>query len=93
MDVGDAKGGKTALHFAVERGHTATVVTLVTECGASLESTTYGGLTAYKVAAESQMYLAQELLRLGATIPSSSQSNMEEMDDSSDSSDSESDVP
>lgn len=81
------------MHFAVERGHSATVRALVTNCGASLESTTYGGLTPYQVAAESHTYLAQELLRLGATIPSS-QSNVEDMDDSdSDSSESESDVP
>jgi len=95
VNLRDGKGGRTALHFAVERGHSAIVRTLVTECGASLESMTYGGLTPYQVAAESQTYLAQELLRLGATIPSSSQSNMEDMDESSssDSSDSESDVP
>jgi len=95
LDLQDGKGGRTALHFAIERGHSATMHTLVTECQASLESRTYGGLTAYELAAESDPYLAQELMRLGATIPpSSSQSNNVEMEDySSDSSDSESDVP
>jgi ankyrin only family protein len=84
LNATDGKGGRTALHYTVERGHVGALRCLVSECGCNLEIETYGGLTAYQMASETNnSQISQELLRMGA-VP-----HPNRMDES----DSDSDVP
>jgi len=90
----EAKGGRSALHLAIERGHSHAVRVLVEDCNASLESRTYGGLTPYQLASDgSRPTIAEILLTLGAIPEQDSLENqrMESDDESSSDSESESD--
>ncbi|ODN05603.1 NF-kappa-B inhibitor cactus [Orchesella cincta] len=76
LNAKDGKGGRTALHYSVERGHLQAITCLVAECGAKTEMETYGGLTAYQMASESACSNSKEMItelsRLGAiplTVP------------------------
>ncbi|CAL8090513.1 unnamed protein product [Orchesella dallaii] len=95
LNAKDGKGGRTALHYGVERGHLQAITCLVAECGVSTETETYGGLTAYQMASESacsnSTEMVQELSRLGAiplTVPMD-----EDEEDDEDISENEGDEP
>jgi len=86
LGIGDGKGGRTPLHFAIAHGQEAAAHCLLNECGsgAGLEIETYSGYTPYELAKQcNNSLLAQELIRVGA-VP------YESMDE--DSSDSESEL-
>ncbi len=93
LSLADGKGGRSPLHFAVERGHSAAAHALISECGVGLECRTYGGLTPYQLAAESHVTLAQDLLRMGAISSSIPTDDMSGSESESEDSDSDCDVP
>jgi hypothetical protein len=73
VNAKEGKGGRTALHYAVERGHLSALLVLANECRVDLEADNYAGLTAYQIASasnngveSSSLPLARELRRCGA---------------------------
>lgn len=66
LEAREALAGKTALHLAMERGCQSVVNFLLQECKPSLDTQTYGGLTAYQLALCTDGQLARELVRYGA---------------------------
>lgn len=66
----EGKGGRTAVHYTVERGHLGALRVLISECGADLEVENYAGLTPYQLAvgdnSNTNSPLAKELLQFGA---------------------------
>lgn len=85
----EGKGGRTALHYAVERGHVQAITCLIAECKVNTEVETYGGLTPYQMASESacsnSKEMVEELSRLGATqLPVSMDEDDEDEEDISD---------
>jgi len=65
-DLQEGKGGRTALHYAVERNQAQVMLCLVRECNCALEIETYGGLTPYQVAAEINPELGNKLESMGS---------------------------
>jgi ankyrin only family protein len=66
LNVCDGKGGRTPLHFAVEKNQARAVECLINECKTNLEVENYGGYTPYQLASESNAALARDLIRMGA---------------------------
>jgi len=66
LNISDGKGGRTPLHFAVEKNHTRAVHCLINDCKSNLEVETYGGFTPYQLASESNAKLARDLIQMGA---------------------------
>jgi ankyrin only family protein len=85
LNIGDGKGGRTALHYAIAHDQILAAHCLINECGSGLEVENYSGFTPYEMAKECKNSLfAQELIRAGA-VPYESES----MDESSSDSESE----
>lgn len=92
MNAMEAKYGRTALHYAVERRQPALLHYLVTEWGVWTELETYSGYTAYQLATAASPMLAMQLINLGAQqrpspmdLMSSSSSDSEDGDLTNDS--------
>lgn len=86
----EGKGGFTPLHIAVENGSEPTANFLLDECPKlRLEAVTYGGLTAYQLAAILRKTALQNGLKRRGAEPLSPPESDEETDDSDDSMDEE----
>ncbi|CAL4067030.1 unnamed protein product, partial [Meganyctiphanes norvegica] len=67
INAKEGKGGRTALHYAVDARDPTLVLFVVEACRASVNQQTYAGLTPYQLAlANGATALAQLLLELGA---------------------------
>jgi len=90
INATEAKYGRTALHYAVERRQPTVLHYLVKECGAMTEMETYSGYTAYQLATAAAPMLAVLLVDLGAQVrplPLDKMSSSDGEDDLSDGSD------
>ncbi|XP_046611804.1 NF-kappa-B inhibitor cactus-like [Neodiprion virginianus] len=68
LEAKERLGGRTALHLAIECRRKGVTSLLLQECNPQLDALTYGGVTAYEIAAAWDTQLAKELgRRLGAT--------------------------
>ena len=67
LEAVEFKGGRNALHLAIENGRHEVARFIVNECRVDLDAETWAGVTSYQLALHMDKQLARELHRCGAT--------------------------